>query len=69
MAHLPPGALAVPRRADFFTAEVWTRRGFVTYYTVFVIELQSRRIQLVSGARHPYEAFVLQAMRHFTDGA
>ncbi|HEU4690254.1 MAG TPA: IS3 family transposase, partial [Vicinamibacterales bacterium] len=30
--------------ADFFTTEVWTMRGLVTYYTAFVIELQSRRV-------------------------
>jgi plasmid stabilization system protein ParE len=29
--------------ADFFTTEVWTWRGLVTYYTVFVIDLASRR--------------------------
>ena len=28
--------------ADFFTTEVWTWRGLVTYYTVFVIDLASR---------------------------
>ena len=27
--------------ADFFTTEIWTVRGLVTYYTVFVIELHS----------------------------
>ena len=29
--------------ADFFTTEVWTWRGLVTYYTVFAIDLASRR--------------------------
>jgi hypothetical protein len=33
--------------ADFFTTEVWTARGLVTYYTLFVIELASRRVHLV----------------------
>ena len=28
--------------ADFFTTEVWTARGLVTYYTVFVLDLASR---------------------------
>src|SRR5450830_1122323 len=32
--------------ADFFTTEVWTWRGLVTYYTVFVIDLASRRVRL-----------------------
>jgi putative transposase len=54
--------------ADFFTTEVWTVRGLVTYYTLFVIELESRRVQVVGSTRHPDEAFVLQAMRHLTSG-
>jgi hypothetical protein len=33
--------------ADFFTTEVWTWQGLVTYYTVFVIDLASRRVQLL----------------------
>ena len=33
--------------ADFFTTEVWTWRGLVTYYTVFVIDLASRRVEIV----------------------
>ena len=28
---------------DFFTTEVWTWQGLVTYYTVFVLDLASRR--------------------------
>jgi transposase InsO family protein len=54
--------------ADFFTTEVWTVRGLVTFYTVFVIELASRRVRVVGSTRHPDEAFVIQAMRHVTDG-
>jgi transposase len=30
--------------ADFFTTEVWTSRGLVTYYTLFVLDLKSRRV-------------------------
>lgn len=33
--------------ADFFTTEVWTWQGLVTYYTVFVIDLASRRVQIL----------------------
>ena len=32
--------------ADFFTSEVWTPRGLVTYYTLFVIDLRSRRVHV-----------------------
>jgi len=53
--------------ADFFTTEVWTVRGLVTYYTVFVIELHSRRIHLLGSTPYPDEAFVIQTMRHLTD--
>jgi hypothetical protein len=53
--------------ADFFTTEVWTARGLVTYYTVFVIELHSRRVHVLGSTRHPDEAFVIQTMRHLTD--
>jgi putative transposase len=54
--------------ADFFTTEVWTVRGLVTFSTVFVIELESRRVRVAGSTRHPDEAFVIQAMRHLTDG-
>src|SRR5215467_5852344 len=33
--------------ADFFTTEVWTWKGLVTYYTVFVIDLASCRVQIL----------------------
>ncbi len=57
--------------ADFFTTEVWTVRGLVTYYTVFVLELQSRRVQVIGRMPYPDEAFVIQSLRHAsseTDG-
>ena len=47
--------------ADFFTTEVWTARGLVTYYTVFVIELRSRRVHVAGSTPYPDEAFVVQA--------
>jgi putative transposase len=39
--------------ADFFTTEVWTWRGLVTYYTVFVIDLASRRVHILGSTPHP----------------
>ena len=53
--------------ADFFTTEVWTARGLVTYYTMFVIELHSRRLRVGGATRYPDDAFVLQAVRELTD--
>ena len=49
--------------ADFFTTEVWTMRGLVTYYTAFVIELHSRRVHLLGTTPYPDEAFVMQTLR------
>ena len=57
------GAIAA---ADFFTTEVWTWRGLVTFYTVFVIDLASRRVQILGATPHPDEAFMRQVMRTFT---
>ena len=52
--------------ADFFTTEVWTVRGLVTYYTLFVIELHSRRVSIVGSTPHPDEALVRQVVRQLT---
>jgi hypothetical protein len=55
--------------ADFFTTEVWTAGGLMTYYTAFVIELHSRRVHVLGLTRHPDDAFVVQAFRRLaTDG-
>ncbi len=52
--------------ADFFTIEVWTLRGLVTYYTVFVIDLATRRVQIAGSTPHPDEAFMRQVGRTLT---
>jgi hypothetical protein len=52
--------------ADFFTTEVWTLRGLVTYYTVFVIDLASRRVQIVGSTPHPDDLFMRQVARTLT---
>ena len=63
------GAIGGP---DFFTTEVWTWQGLVTYYTLFVIDLASRRVQIVGSTPHPDEMFMRQIGRTLTaadDGA
>ncbi len=52
--------------ADFFTTEIWTWHGLVTYYTVFVIELASRRVQILGSTPHPDETFMRQVARTLT---
>ncbi len=49
--------------ADFFTTEVWTWRGLVTYYTVFVIDLASRRVQMLGSTPYPGAVFMDQVGR------
>jgi transposase InsO family protein len=58
--------------ADFFTTEVWTAHGLITYYTEFVIELASRRVHLMGSTPQPDDAFMVQIARtltHAGDGA
>jgi putative transposase len=52
--------------ADFFTTEVWTWRGLVTFYTVFAIELASRRVHIIGSTPHPDEGFMRQVARTLT---
>jgi transposase InsO family protein len=52
--------------ADFFTTEIWTWRGLVTYYTVFVIDLASRRVQVLGSTPHPEALFMHQVVRTLT---
>jgi transposase InsO family protein len=52
--------------ADFFTTEVWTWRGLVTYYTVFVLDLASRRVHILGSTPHPSDVFMGQIVRLVT---
>jgi transposase InsO family protein len=52
--------------ADFLATEVWTWRGLVTYYTVFAIDLASRRVQIVGSTPHPDGMFMRQVSRTLT---
>ena len=51
--------------ADFFTTEVWTC-GLVTYYTVFVMDLASRRVHILGSTPHPNDVFMSQIVRLVT---
>ena len=45
---------------DFFTVEVLTWRGLVTYYVLFFIEVGSRRVSLGGITRHPDSGWMEQ---------
>jgi hypothetical protein len=53
--------------ADFFTAEVWTIKGLITHYVLFVIELAKRIVHILGITTHPDEAWMLQVGRNATD--
>jgi hypothetical protein len=52
---------------DFFTVEVATWRGLVTYYILIVMELATRRVQIAGITPHPTDAFVQQCAWQLTD--
>ena len=59
--------MAVLAGIDFFTAEVLTWRGLATYYVLFVIQLETRRVTLAGFTRHPTEEWMQQIARNLTD--
>ena len=58
--------LALLAGTDFFTAEVLTRRGLVTYYVLFFIHLESRRVDIAGISVHPDERWMQQIARNVT---
>jgi transposase InsO family protein len=52
--------------ADFTTVEVWTRRGLVTYYLLFVMELATRRVHCAGITTSPDESWMKQVARNLT---
>jgi putative transposase len=51
---------------DFFTAEVWTLSGLVTYYVLFFIHLGSRKVHIAGVTPHPNQAWMMQIARNVT---
>ena len=51
---------------DLFTAEVLTLRGLVTYYVLFFIHLESRRVDIAGITVHPDEPWMKQIARNMT---
>ena len=59
------GAIAA---TDFFSVEVLTLTGLVRYLVLFVIDIQTRRVQIGGVVRQPYGAWMTQVARNLTDG-
>jgi putative transposase len=51
---------------DFFTAEVWTWGGLLTYYVLFFIHLGSRKVHIAGMTPHSNEAWMVQVARNLT---
>src|SRR2546429_3029117 len=58
--------MAVLVATDFFTVEVLTLTGLITYYVLFFIHLESRRICLAGVTRHPNQEWMEQMARDVT---
>jgi len=58
--------MAVMVGTDFFTVEVLTLSGLKTYYVLFFIHLESRRICLAGVTRHPDQEWMEQMARNVT---
>jgi len=58
--------LSVLAGTDFFSVEVLTLRGLVTYYVLFFIQIGSRRVEIAGITPHPNEAWMKQIARNVT---
>lgn len=54
--------------SDFFSIEVWTGRGLVTHYVLFVIGLADRIVDVLGVTARPDEAWIMQIGRNLVDG-
>jgi transposase InsO family protein len=53
--------------SDFLTVEVWTGRGLVTHYLLFVISLADRVVNIAGITTRPDDSWMLQIARNWTD--
>src|ERR1019366_8242629 len=58
--------LAVLAGTDFCTVEVLTLRGLVTYYVLFFIHLENRKVAIAGITVHPNEPWMQQMARNVT---
>ena len=54
--------------ADFFTVEVWTRRGLQRFVVLFFMELSTRRVEIAGIAATANGLWMDQIGRNLTDG-
>lgn len=59
--------MAVLAGIDFFTVEVLTWHGLKTYYVLFFLHLETRRVTIAGYTRHPTEQWMTQMARNAVD--
>ena len=60
--------MSVLAGTDFFSVEVLTWRGLATYYVLFFLNLETRRITLAGITRHPTQSWIIQMARNAVNG-
>lgn len=53
--------------ADFFTVEIWTKRGLTRYFVFFVIDLATRQVEIAGISPNPTGQWLVQLARNLTD--
>jgi transposase InsO family protein len=51
---------------DFFSTEVWTMGGLVTFYILFFIKLDTREVHIAGITSSPNETWMIQVARNLT---
>ena len=59
--------MAVITGMDFFSVEILTWRGLITYYILFLIQLKTRQVVLAGITQHPTEQWMQQIARNLSD--
>jgi integrase-like protein len=68
MEDVPSHAPGCDRRGGLLLGRVLTLTGLVRYLVLFVIDLQTRWVQIGGVVRQPYGAWMRQVARNLTDG-
>src|SRR3954469_24827748 len=66
-AHFIRTHMAVLAGIDFFTVEVLTWRGLATYYVLFFLHLETRRVTVAGITQHPTEEWMVQMALNAVD--
>ncbi len=67
MEGIAQAALDLIVATDFFTVEVWTRRGLRRFVVLFFIELSTRKVQVAGIAAKANGLWMTQIGRNLTD--